>query len=162
MCNSSYFLFVWYVCCFLVVVCLLLYFLICCYTNYLLACYCICFMLCCFVIIGAQFLLASELCACFTSSFMVLITFNAMKCLQSTNHLWTWSCTNLLLLMLCSELRFNGHVVKISWGLWQASRIGVVFLLFKVQLITHISIFKNLKEFLLYNFFSYKSKTYSM
>jgi hypothetical protein len=38
----------------------------------------------------------------------------------------------------------------------------VVFLLFKVQLITHISIFKNLKEFLLYNFFSYKSKTYSM
>ncbi len=38
----------------------------------------------------------------------------------------------LLMLMLCSWLKFDGHMVKIFRGLWQASRIGVVFLLFRV------------------------------
>ncbi len=112
--------------------------------------YCICLLLCCFVITGAQFLLASKLYDRFTSSFMELITCYATKCLQFANHLWTWSCANLLLvLMLCLRFKFDGHTMKCFWRLLQASTTGVVFLLFRAQLIAHKSIFRNLKKLML-------------
>jgi len=67
----------------------------------------------------------------------------------------------LLVLMLCLAFKFDGHAINFFWRLLQASRIGVVFLLFRVQLIAHKSTFKNLKELLLRNIL-YKSKVYSV
>jgi hypothetical protein len=77
-----------------------------------------------------------------------------VKCLQLASLLWTWSCTSLfLLLILWLWTMFDGHVMKICWMRWLVSKIGVASLLYKVQLITHIFTFKNLREFILQFFF---------